>query len=218
MHSLIMKIFKKVLVILPVVLVGILYFRVLYHESYSGTSFKRVVGFVLSMALLYSWILFFTIRRKQESFLQVIIHSSFFVYVFAVLQLTCYFILFKEISAHDWWDKMNHRIETHDHVNLTPFKTMNIYNMFDKQVAGNFVMLLPLGIYLPLLYRKFRKGSGFFAVLLISFFVSVGIELLQLATSYRSADVDDVILNTLGACVGFFIYLLFKLLVGGSRK
>ena len=213
-----MKPFKKIVVILPVIIVSLLYFRVLYHESYSGTSFKRVAGLILSIALLYAWILFFTIRRKQESLLQIIVQSSFFIYVFAVLQLTGYFILFKEVSSHDWWNKMNHRIETHDHVNLTPFKTINIYDRFDKQIVGNFVMLLPLGIYLPLLYKKFRRASGFFAVILISFFVSVGIELLQLATSYRSTDVDDVILNTLGACVGFFIYQLIKVVVTGGRK
>jgi len=47
-------------------------------------------------------------------------------------------------------------------------------------------------------------------VLLICFLVSVGIEVLQLATSYRSTDVDDVILNTLGGGAGFLIYQLFK--------
>jgi glycopeptide antibiotics resistance protein len=79
-------------------------------------------------------------------------------------------------------------------------------------------MLLPLGIYLPLLYKKLRKLSGFFTVLLISFLVSVGIELLQLATNYRSTDVDDVILNTSGACAGFFLYQLIKLFVPSGNK
>lgn len=209
--------FKKVLVILPAVIVSLLYLRVLYHEAYENASFKRVAGFVLSILLLYSWMLFFTIRRKQNSFFDIIIHSSFFIYVFAVLQLTGYFILFREISSHDWWNKMQHRMDTYDHVNFTPFKTMGIYKTFDRQIAGNFIMLLPLGIYVPLLYRKFRKLSGFSAVLLISFLTSVGIEALQLATSYRSTDVDDVILNTLGACAGFLIYQFFKLIIGNRK-
>jgi len=198
------------LVILPVIIVSLFYFRVLYHESYSGASFKRVVGLALSILLLFGWIVFVTIRRKQNNLLQITVQASFFIYVFAVLQLTGYFILFKEISSHGWWDKMNERIDTHDRVNLEPFKTIDIYQTFGKQVLGNFVMLLPLGIYLPLLYTKLRKAYSFFAVLLICFFVSVGIELLQLATSYRSADIDDVLLNTLGGGTGFIIYLLIK--------
>ena len=74
-------------------------------------------------------------------------------------------------------------------------------------------MLLPLGIYLPLLYTRLRKAYSFFGVLLICFLVSVGIELLQLATSYRSTDIDDVILNTLGGSTGFIIYLLIKTVI-----
>ena len=173
---------------------------------------------MLSIILLYSWVIYVALKGKQDNFFQVLIQSSFFVYVFFVLQLTGYFILFKEVSSHGWWDKMNHRIETNDHVNFTPFGTINRYSTFDKQVVGNLIMLFPLGIYLPLLYRKLRRLSGFFAVLLISFFVSVGIELLQLATSYRSTDVDDIMLNTAGACLGFIVYQLIKIIVATGDK
>ena len=204
------SIFKKLLVILPVVIVGFIYLQDLYVINYSNASFKRAAGFCLSVLLLFTWILFVTIRRKQENFVQAAILASFFVYVFAVLQLTGYFILFKEISSHGWWDKMNHRIEVHDRVNFEPFKTINIYQTLGKQIIGNFVMLLPLGIYLPLMHKKLRKVYHFFVVLFICFFVSVGIELLQLATSYRSTDIDDVILNTLGGAAGFLIFQLIK--------
>ena len=204
--------------ILPVMVVSLFYFRVLYHESYSGSSFKRVAGLAISILLLFGWILSITVRRKQNNFLQVTVQASFFIYVFAVLQLTGYFILFKEISSHDWWDKMNERIVRHDRVNLEPFKTIDIYQTLGKQILGNFVMLLPLGIYLPLLYTKLRKAYSFFAVLLICFLVSIGIELLQLATSYRSTDIDDVILNTLGGCTGFIIYLLIKTIIAPKKS
>lgn len=209
---------KRLLVILPVMIVSLFYFRVLYQESYSSASFKRVAGLALSILLLFAWIFFVTARRKQDNFLQVTVQASFFIYVFAVLQLTGYFILFKEISSHGWWDKMNQRIETHDRVNLEPFKTIDIYQTWGKQILGNFVMLLPLGIYLPLIYKRLRKAYYFFAVLLICFFVAVGIELLQLATSYRSTDIDDVILNTLGGCVGFLVYLLIKFIVSPKNS
>jgi len=209
---------KKLIVVLPVMVVSLFYFRVLYHENYAGASFRRIAGLVLSVLLLFAWIIFVTLRRKQDNYLQVTVQASFFIYVFAVLQLTGYFILFKEISSHDWWDKMNHRIIRHDRVNLEPFKTIDIYQTFGKQVLGNFVMLLPLGIYLPLLYTRLRKAYSFFAVLLICFLVSVCIELLQLATSYRSTDIDDVILNTLGGGAGFIIYLLIKTIISPKRS
>jgi glycopeptide antibiotics resistance protein len=209
---------KKLIVILPVIIVSLLYLRILYDESYGNSSFKRIAGLMLSVALLYTWVIYVTGKREQGNFFQALIQSSFFVYIFFVLQLTGYFILFKEVSSHGWWAKMNHRIDTNDHVNFTLFDTINRYDTLDKQVAGNFIMLLPLGIYLPLLHRKLRKISGFFAVLLISFLVSVGIETLQLATSYRSTDVDDIMLNTIGACLGFFIYEIIKRVVTAGAK
>jgi glycopeptide antibiotics resistance protein len=76
-------------------------------------------------------------------------------------------------------------------------------------------MLLPLGIFLPLLYRRI---SNFFLLLLVSFLVSTTIELLQLITSFRSADVDDVFLNTLGACIGFLIYKLITLAIRPAQQ
>jgi len=133
--------------------------------------------------------------------------ASFFVYVFMVLTLTGYFVLFKEISVHDWHEKMMMRVAKKDHVNLELFKMFKIYKLSSRQVIGNFIMLLPLGIYLPMLYRRL---SNFFLVVLVSCLVSVTIEVLQLVTSYRSADVDDILLNTLGAALGFGIYSLFR--------
>lgn len=212
------KWFKIILIILPAIVVSCFYLRMLYHENYNHASFKRVIGLVLSVLLLYLWMIIITVRRRQDNFLFGLILASFFVYIFFVLQLTGYFILFKEISSQDWWGKMNRRIEMHDHVNFEAFKMFRIYGRFDKQIVGNFIMLLPLGIYLPLLYRKLRKVSGFFAVLFISFLVSVSIEILQLATNYRSTDVDDVILNTLGAVTGFLIYQLVRLIINPKLK
>lgn len=204
---------KKILVIIPVSVISVIYLRDMYYEHYSNTSLKRVLGFILSIFLLFIWILVLTFRKRQDNYLQVAIQSSFFVYVFAVLQLTGYFILFKELSSQDWWGKMSQRIETHDHVNLHLFDTMRRYRLFDRQIIGNAIMLLPLGIFIPLLNKRFRKLSNLFTVVFISFLVSLAIEILQLATHYRSADVDDVILNTAGACIGFLIYQVIKRLI-----
>ena len=196
-------ILKKIVVILPVLVITILFLRAHYDEEYRHVSVKRLAAFGLTILLFYTWIIATVVRQRQESFFQIIVQSSFYVYIFMVLTLTGYFILFKEISSHGWWHKTILRIDNRDRVNLVPFEIFKIYKPFQRQVVGNLIMLFPLGIYLPLLYKNI---SGFFAVAGISLMVSICIELLQLATSYRSADIDDVILNTLGACLGFFIY------------
>ncbi len=74
-----------------------------------------------------------------------------------------------------------------------------------RNVAGNLVMLLPLGIFVPLLFPKMRK---FLPMLLLAFWVSFLIEIVQFLMKFRIFDVDDLILNTLGALIGFGIFSL----------
>ena len=193
--------------ILPVFILTCFFIRARFKEDYSHSSSLRIFGLFLCIFLLYAWIVFLVIRKEQETFWQVLMQSGFFVYVFMVLTLTGYFILFKEISSHDWWGKMMYRVEVKERVNLTAFKTMKIYKPFDKQIVGNVVMLLPLGMFIPLMFSRVRK---FIPVVVLCFLTSVMIELMQLITSYRSTDVDDVILNTAGACIGFLIYKLLE--------
>jgi len=148
-------------------------------------------------------------RTKQESLLQACIQSSFLVYVFGVLTLTGYFMLFRELAAHGWWHKLLHRMQTKDKINLQPFLMFKQFQIASTQVIGNLVMLLPLGIYIPLLFPRL---AGFFKVCIICLSVSVSIELMQLITNARSTDIDDVILNTSGAIVGYIIYKVLRLI------
>jgi glycopeptide antibiotics resistance protein len=194
---------KKILVIFPVVVLTVFFLRDHYASDYKHVSNQRLFLFAISIVLLYAWIIIGSVKREQESFFQIGIQSSFYVYIFMVLTLTGYFILFREISVHDWWHKMIVRVERRDRVNLELFKVFKIYRITDRQVLGNLVMLLPLGIYLPILYKRI---SGFLTVSLVCMLFSITIELLQLITSYRSADIDDVFLNTIGASVGFIVY------------
>jgi glycopeptide antibiotics resistance protein len=200
---------KKFLAILPVVTLGLFYLRS-HYETYNHVANKRLLLLALTFVLLYGWIFLEIVNRKQNSFWMLITQASFYVYVFMVLTLTGYFILFREVSTHDWWHKMMVRIARKDHVNLELFQMFKIYKLYSKQVLGNFIMLAPLGFFLPLLYKRI---SNIVVVAIVSLLVSGTIELLQLITSFRSADVDDIFLNTSGACIGFVIYRIILLIL-----
>ncbi|GKX67013.1 VanZ family protein [Inconstantimicrobium mannanitabidum] len=74
-------------------------------------------------------------------------------------------------------------------------------------IVGNLVLLMPLSILVPMLFKKFRSMKK---TIILCFLVSVSIEFLQFLSMFcgnrRSVDIDDVILNTLGAVLGFFIF------------
>jgi glycopeptide antibiotics resistance protein len=198
---------KKMLVLLPVLVLALFYFKAKYHEEYVVAGLRGKASLAFGVLIMFVLMVIGVYLRKQESFLKIFIQSSFLVYVFMVLTLTGCFLLFKEVAAHGWWHKVIHRVETREHVNLHPFLMFKQFKISSKQVIGNSVMLLPLGIFIPLL---FRRVSGFVPVFLICLLVSVCIELMQLITSYRSTDIDDVMLNTAGAIVGYILYSVFR--------
>jgi glycopeptide antibiotics resistance protein len=84
--------------------------------------------------------------------------------------------------------------------------------------AGNVLLFVPLGILLPLVFRRLRFWQG----MLIAIALSSSIELAQYFSrawgSNRSADVNDVILNSLGACLGLAAVSLLRLRQGTSRS
>lgn len=98
--------------------------------------------------------------------------------------------------------------------NIIPFKTITTYvtAIFDgrmnldipiKNLIGNTLLFLPMGIYLPYLITKMNRLSVFSLSMVILLFV---IEAAQLVTRRGSFDVDDFILNMLGALIGFTIW------------
>ncbi len=79
-----------------------------------------------------------------------------------------------------------------------------------RNTLGNLVLFVPLGILLPLVSNRFLSLKR---VLLFALMLSVSVEAIQFLLRFfgnpRAVDIDDVILNALGACVGFAIYKSF---------
>ena len=69
---------------------------------------------------------------------------------------------------------------------------------------------MPLGFLLPLVSNRFLT---FKRVLLFAVLMSLSVESIQFVLRFfgnpRAVDIDDVILNTLGGCLGFGFYKVF---------
>lgn len=70
-------------------------------------------------------------------------------------------------------------------------------------LAGNVIMFVPLGYFLPRLFSPLRRLSR---TLLVSGAVVALVELTQMLTLVGCCDVDDLLLNVLGAAVGYLAY------------
>lgn len=97
-------------------------------------------------------------------------------------------------------------------INLVPFVRLGDF-AFRRElllnVIGNVLMFIPSGIILPILYKKL---DGFGKTVAAGAGISLCIELLQLPFSVRSSDIDDLILNTLGAAIGYGLFAAAKAL------
>jgi glycopeptide antibiotics resistance protein len=88
-------------------------------------------------------------------------------------------------------------------------------------MLGNIAAFVPLGLLLPL---AFKLRWPIVTVGLVALALSVGIELGQatisewLGYAYRSTDIDDVILNVLGALVGATAFVLFSFARAGRAE
>ena len=104
-------------------------------------------------------------------------------------------------------------------INLKPFRTIRNYwyvafRTSDRELlshiiinlAGNVIMFIPLGFFLPLNWPGSRR---LWKLMLSATGIIVCIELLQMVTMLGSLDVDDLILNLIGCLIG---YLFWKLL------
>lgn len=74
------------------------------------------------------------------------------------------------------------------------------------QVIANVLVFIPLGFLSPLLFKVVCK---WWHVLIVGLSGSLLIEGLQILTSRNIVDIDDLIFNTLGAMIGYVVYLVF---------
>ena len=88
-------------------------------------------------------------------------------------------------------------------INLIPFSSEGAMTYI-----LNIIMFMPLGFLLPLIWENFRNAKK---VVLMGFLMSLTIEICQLF-NIRTTDIDDLMMNTLGALVGYCCWKVFSLI------
>lgn len=146
-------------------------------------------------------------RRKQQKWNTAL----FLLYGFVMTWL----LLGRARDAGDlpYWEHVSR------HINLVPFHTIRLFAhqlvdpVFPDMVrratinlAGNVILFVPLGYFLPVTWKSMRR---FYRTVLTVATVIIMVELLQLLIQVGSCDIDDVMLNTVGAAAGYGIFRLF---------
>ena len=100
--------------------------------------------------------------------------------------------------------------------NFVPFKILyqtyievvkyNNLSYFYISFLANILIFVPIGILLPISYKKFRNLKN---TILFGITYSLIIEITQIFLP-RATDIDDIILNTLGVLIGYSIFKILK--------
>lgn len=84
----------------------------------------------------------------------------------------------------------------------------------DMGFVLNVIMFLPLGFLLPCIWKKSRNITS---IAITGLGLSLMIEISQIF-NWRATDIDDLIANTLGACLGYLIWRGICALICGKRR
>ena len=134
---------------------------------------------------------------------------------FGLYLLALYYLLFIAYGRENWggMSRWDYAIK---HVKLVPFETIGAYiraikyGYMDSSIPvtnllGNFILLMPFGVYLPLFFKKLKKWQSYILIILMLIFL---IEATQFLLMRGIFDIDDFMLNFSGAMFGFFVWKL----------
>lgn len=139
----------------------------------------------------------------------------FAIYILVVIKVIIFKYPYEELLAITASWRRGVVFEGLGTANFKPFKTIKMYIDYAyklnsvENLAGNVLVFVPFGFLFPLVARE---GERFFVMLLNAFVFVVGIEVFQLFSAFGAFDVDDILLNCLGASLGFGVYRLILFL------
>lgn len=178
-------------------------------EEILGYFLFGIIG-MIGLAVLYFPI--YLILRKKITLARQF--PYFLVGVCVVVILAATILVFIAINVMDGQGIM----AVEHSLNIIPFKSITgTWLMSERkkitQIIANVLMFVPLGFILPVAFKKIRIwGRTSICVILFSF----SIEFIQYFIG-RSADIDDLMLNTLGGILGYLIYYTFSKLFKNKK-
>ncbi len=160
----------------------------------------RVLPFVAIISLLLYGPVYF-MNKKEYGKRPFIRHLSIYVFIGVLLSLLYATIL---IDGFDITFNPGYHL-----LNLIPFVWISEnYEMgFAKmiqQLLMNIVMVIPVGFIIPIVFENTRK---WWKTVLWIILIITSIETIQYFIG-RSADVDDLIMNTIGGLIGYSLFAL----------
>ena len=163
---------------------------------------------ILLFGLIWIGIVTFLRLKKKKSLVYLIFFTIFYVYLFKVLDYTLFQFQSLLLLKHFMPDLILNGQTAGKSMNLIPLVTLTPQDL--KTSLLNILLLVPFGFGLPFITNLRMKK-----IVVIGALFSIVIEFLQLVTgfmakiTFRIADINDVIFNTVGVAIGYILFVGF---------
>lgn len=148
--------------------------------------------------------------KKRKSLVYLLFFTIFYIYLYKVLDYTLLQFQSLLLLKHFLPNLILNGVEAGRAVNIIPLATLTLADV--KTTLLNILMMIPFGFGLP-----FITNFRFKRIVITGLFLSIVIELLQLITgftantTFRVADINDLIFNTVGVAIGYLLFAQFLL-------
>ena len=161
--------------------------------------------------LAYSNFITFLRLKKKKSLVYLIFFTIFYIYIVKVLDYTLFQFQSLVLLKHFMPDLILNGQTAGKNMNLIPLVSLTSQDL--KTSLLNILLLVPFGFGLPFITNLRMKK-----IVVIGALFSIVIEFLQLITgfmakiTFRIADINDVIFNTVGVAIGYILFVGFVLI------
>lgn len=160
--------------------------------------------FITATAILYLP-LFFILKKKGMWFIR------------SLSYLLCFWSLFLIIFSTIIIFNLPFDFKPERYIlNLQPLEWLNDRNIKQtimKEIIPNIMIFIPLGIFIPIVFKRMRK---IYMTALVAFVITFGIEFFQYFIG-RVSDIDDLFENLLGGVIGYGIFIIFNYLFKNKK-
>jgi glycopeptide antibiotics resistance protein len=167
-----------------------------------------IVSAMLLVGLIWIGMLLFFRLKKKKSITYLLCLTIFYVYLVKVLDYTLFQFQSLIVLKYFAPNLMLRGQEAGESLNLIPLIALTPGDV--RTSLLNILLMMPFGFGLPFITNlRFRK------ILAAGILFSIGIEFLQLITglmsniTFRIADINDVIFNTVGVAIGYILFVAF---------
>jgi len=135
-----------------------------------------------------------TDRDRPLRYLLVLL---FVVYFLLIPVWVVFFKADPSIFFSQYWERKQFA-DTELLLNFSGYANLNPFNILIGDMVLNVIAFVPFGVYLEMLYHK----NTVISKVMVIFFTSLFIEVLQFSLLFGSTDIVDLISNTLGGVIG----------------